>query len=431
VKVSGFSATNLLRRENLRHLQYAPLLAIAMAGLMVRLLLLARILSVPEFGRASGGFLVASTFCMLGCLGLVSLLQREWPVNMVRGQERRGLVLSAQCIVVAVVSAVAGFVATLLGIGTSTIAPSVFALGLLHGVTQQVFLVVSVESRSRGDSMRYSWQNAARALLVLMFGIGVAWLTESAAAVLAAEAVATGIVAADIFRKALRFGRISAALIIRIACRRLTSVNWIAALTLTATSTMIFLTANADRWVASDLLDSRGFAAYSFAWIVIMVAQASQAILNASIYPHLARTFATAGRPGAFQIGARASTIVLGISLLCALPAGVVIDWSVRRWMPHYEPALALVPWFLAVAALRVSDFWSGFLLVIGHERWLLVLNLLVAAVGVGLWIGWIHPESSSPGPDDVALLAVLLAVMGYVASGAVAWFARGAGERA
>src|SRR5690349_14433188 len=89
----------------LREFWYAPLLAAAMALMMGRLLILARLLRVEEFGALSGALLVSGTFCMLGCLGLQSMLQRDWPVFIVHKRERRGLVLAAQCNLTAMAAA--------------------------------------------------------------------------------------------------------------------------------------------------------------------------------------------------------------------------------------------------------------------------------------------------------------------------------------
>ena len=84
-----------------RQLWYAPVLTLAMGLMFVRSLVMARLLDVEAFGQYSAGILVSATFCMLGCLGLQSMLQREWPVHLVRGRERSGPVRAAQCHLVA------------------------------------------------------------------------------------------------------------------------------------------------------------------------------------------------------------------------------------------------------------------------------------------------------------------------------------------
>src|SRR5688572_29095745 len=88
-----------------RQLWYAPVLAVATALMMLRLFALAALLDIPNFAQVGVGLLVSSTFTMLACLGLQSVLQRDMPVMFVRGRERAARVLLAQCVVAAYASA--------------------------------------------------------------------------------------------------------------------------------------------------------------------------------------------------------------------------------------------------------------------------------------------------------------------------------------
>ena len=413
------------RVNRLRQLSYAPLLAAAMTLMMVRLLLMARILDVPQFGSFSGGMLVASSFCMLGCLGLLGILQREWPVDLLRGQERRGLVMSAQCMLVAFYCALAGIVFAAAGFSVAGIEPLVFAAGIVNGVAQQVFLVASVESRSRGDSMRYAWENAARAGGSLLVGVGAALLWRSAVAVLLVEGAVSLAMTWAMFRKSAGFAQNTPRYFFVLASRRLGKVNWATALTLMAAATVAFLSGNVDRWVASDHLDAHGFAAYSFAWIAILIAQGMQAVFNASLYPSLARNCAAHGRSYAFRIAAVSSLALLLLGLLCVVPIDLALDLGIRRWFPVYAPALELVPIFLAVAVLRVSEFWSSYLLIVGSEKALLYLNVIMTLSCVAAWIVFVQPMGRVLQPRDVAQLAILLAAVGYLSTGVMAWVKR------
>jgi len=66
----------LLTPRQYRQLWYLPVLASAMALMMARIMAAARLLDVPSFATYSTGLLLSTTFCMLACLGLQSLLQR-------------------------------------------------------------------------------------------------------------------------------------------------------------------------------------------------------------------------------------------------------------------------------------------------------------------------------------------------------------------
>jgi hypothetical protein len=47
-----------------------------------------------------------------------------------------------------------------------------------------------------------------------------------------------------------------------------------------------------------------------------------------------------------------------------------------------------LIPVFMAVAVVRLSDFWSSHLIIIGQERLLLFINISVGACVSIIWFG-------------------------------------------
>ncbi len=406
----------------LRELWYAPLLAVAMGLMLLRLLLMARWLEVTAFAAYSAALLVSSSFCMLVCLGLQPMLQRDLPVAIVRGRECRGAVLIAQCIIVAVACAGFGLALAAGGARAAGLSPALLAIGLVHGLSQQLFLVATVESRSRGEPLRFAWQNLGRALGVLAAGAFVAMATASAAGVLLIEAVLSIAMAAVLLRMQLRVYKLGAAQTLRLALRRLPCVRWRTAAALLAVSSIAFVLINIDRWVAAQALPPQRFAQYAFAWTALMVAQSLQVIVGSSLYPLLARRFAGVGGRAAFRISVRASLSLLCAAGLAALPLWWLLDHAIARWFAAYNDARALLPAFLLVAALRVSDFWSSFVLVAGRETRLLWFQLAVGAVALPAW--WWLAQSLSIADDllGVALLAVLLGVLGYLAAAWAAW---------
>src|SRR5689334_7988913 len=130
-----------------------------MGVMLLRLLLMAHLLPLSEFAAYSLGLLISSSFCMLGCLGLQSVLQRDLPVLIVRRRERVGATICLQCVVVASACAVLAWIGiSLCGSASLTLgaAAPVASIGILHGLAQQVFLVATVESRSRRETMRFA-----------------------------------------------------------------------------------------------------------------------------------------------------------------------------------------------------------------------------------------------------------------------------------
>jgi O-antigen/teichoic acid export membrane protein len=391
--------------------------------MMVRLLILARLLSLQDFGTLSLGLLASGTFGMLGCLGLQSLLQREWPVNLVRGQERRGMVRACQCNLVGALCAATALIATA---GGRVFLPHVgiVAIGIVHGLSIQLFLIATIESRSRGDPVRYANQNLIRSIVAIVVGIGAAIATKSASAVLIAEALTTIGMALFIFFRAAERSRIKEAVAYGVALRRLRQVDWNSALTLMVIGVVAFLTINVDRWVGADRLSRTDFAQYSFAWIVLAAAQSAQNLINASVYPMLARRLAANGRAAAFRICRIVSLSVLTVGLLAAFPAWLLADHVLRHWFPAYSNAGGLIMIFFAVALLRVSDFWSSFLLIVGRERALLALNVTLLLLCVGGWVALMAVRGVTRA-IDVAVFAAILASCCYVGAAGLTWRAR------
>jgi hypothetical protein len=74
---------------------------------------------------------------------------------------------------------------------------------------------------------------------------------------------------------------------------------------------------------------------------------------------------------------------------------------------------------FLVVAAFRVSDFWSSYLMIVGFQGRLLRTNLVAGAAAA---IAWLLAAGREGTPQAFAWLAVALAVAGYAAVAAAAW---------
>lgn len=394
---------------------YVPVLGLAMGLMMTRPLLMAKLLDVQGFAYYSAGLLLSSTFCMLGCLGLQSLLQRDMPGQLLRRRELAAVILLMQCLIVALACAVMGFVLSALGLELVGINRSMLATSVLHGLSQQVFLLATVESRSRGQSLRFSRQNLLRAALVLASGVLAAILLESAMAVLQVEALVSLLLSwrtlAGIWQKApVRFSAIC-----YLAVSGFGRIPWHSALALLAVMVIGFTLLNIDRWLAASLLSSFAFAQYAFAWVVLMVAQSAQAIINASVFPLLARHFALHGKRASFKIAARASVMLLLVSAVMAWPAGWLLDVVVLSWYPNYVDAASLFHLFIVVAVLRVSDFWSSYLVIVGHEKRLLAVNLLVITLISAFWLLQVQPWlPSSLHLDDLARLVLFFTVASY-----------------
>lgn len=409
-----------MSKRRIWNLWYAPVLGLAMGLMLARLLVIASLLDVSGFAAFSVGLLVSSTFCMLACLGLQPLLQRELPLLIVRRLEKRGAVLVVQSVFVALACAALAIASQAFGIGVGSISPALIGWGVLHGLSQQLFLIATVESRSRGDPVRFARQSMQRSLLVLAIGAGIAFATSSALWTLAAEAVMSLFLAATLLISQLHASHTKVATIVLVALRRLPKVRWSSAVALLAVTSTAFVVINADRWVAAHLLPPDLFAQYAFAWTLLMMAQSLQVLINASLYPALARRFASEGREAAFRISAKASLGLLLAGTLLAIPLGALLHASITNWFSAYSGANALLPAFLLIAVLRVSDFWSSFLVISGQEIRLLVQNLAIVLLVTMVFFS----RFSERAPDllEIAYMAASLSLLNYVGSALAAW---------
>lgn len=414
---------NKLTPRRLRQLWYAPLLLLAMALMMLRVLVLARLLDVPDFAQLSLGLLVSSTFGMLGCLGLQSLLQRDMPILIVRGRITSALVLLLQSALVAYgCAAVAGLAVAATAL-PGWVPMAVGVLGIVHGLSQQLFLLVSTESRSHGEPLRFSMQSLVRASLVFGLGTMAAMVTGSALAVLAIEAVASLVLAHGLLARIFRRAERSLVACAMIARQRLTRINWVSALTFLAVSMVGFVLVSADRWAASWLLDTAGFAHYAFAAILLTVAMSLQSLVNSSVYPLLARLYARAGRHAAYLLSLRLSLALLTVGLLSSIPLYYLLDAAIVRWYPAYDPTREILGLLLVVAVLRLADFGSSYLLITGFERQLLRINTLTVLLVSTAWLAWLRPwQGQPPTLQDLAVLALLLSLTTYAVVAATSW---------
>jgi O-antigen/teichoic acid export membrane protein len=398
-------------------------LALATALMMLRLFALARLLDIPSFAQLSAALLVSSTFTMLGCLGLQSLLQRDMPIMFVRGRERAARVLLGQSVLVAYASALVAMLAALVVPMNFGSPANLVALGIVHGLSQQLFVVASVESRSRGEPLRFAVQSLVRSLVIVAAVLATARIARSAPAVVVAEALVSLAIAHGLLWETMGRAMSGVAATARIAIDRMRRVDWRAAWVLLLVSLLAFALTYADRWGAASALGAHDFANYAFAGTILAIGLSAQSLVNASVYPMLARLYAREDRRACFSLCSKLSLIALGGGLVLAVPAYFALEFAMRRWYPAYDIALSLVAPFLVVAALRVSDFWSSYMMITGLQDRLLKTNMLAGAAAALLWIAMARPwNAAGRTPGQFALLAVLLAVIGYAAVVLASW---------
>ncbi len=413
--------------HRLRQAAYAPLLATGMAIMFARLLVMAHILPVEEFAGLSAGLIVSALVSTAACLGLYLDLQRTLPVMMVKRRLRAASAALGRTVIAGLLIGVLGAAAVATGVTIGGAGSAIMLLGLVHGVAQQLFLVVTTESRSNNEPMRYAVQHFVRSLASVAIGVGLALEMGTAFGVLLGE-VAVAIVAvvwisAGVARRlGSTTGRTAA-----LGLRSLRSISWLSMASLLSYSLAGAVSIQADRWLSSVTLPAAVFAQYSFAWVVVIAALYVQALINASVYPVMAQRFALAGPARTFRFAALSSAVLLACCIVAAVPSLLVANALVAAYLPKYEPALSILPLLTVAAILRVCDFFSSLAIIAGRERQMLVVTIVTSGATLALW----YAVSGFGGitPEGLAWLAVATAASSLLGGLAVAIHVGRSGE--
>lgn len=416
----GFQKTNL---RSLANLLYAPILAFAMGLMLLRIIVAARLLSVPDFAAYSAGLLVSSSFCMLSCFGLAWLLQRDLPIMIVRGRERAGGILLIQCAIVTVLSALVGLL-FLFAIDVSLVGLTTIGLcvALFHGASQQLFTIATTDSRSRNLPLRFAFQNIERAVATALAGPAVIWLGGEAQAILAVEALLTIALSSRLLIKKFRSDQFAIGSALRLGWTRLPRVEWESALTLLAVSALSFVILSSDRWIATQWLSANLFGQYAFAWTLFTIAQSVHQIINSSAYPLLSQRYAIHGITASFKFAMILSTSSFILSVIFSLPAYFMLGCVVDVYFPEYDNVIDIIPIFLLAVSFRVSDFWTSFMIVARHERkitYILVANMFLAMF---LWMIYLNFDVNRIQINSIAVLALTLSFTNYVVLAFFSW---------
>lgn len=360
---------------------------IAAILMMVRMLAYAKLLTLPAFGVLSIGLLVSSSLAIVNAFGLYLLMQRDLPRFFAAGRVTRGMIMMCEVTFVTVLCALPllGYSAT--GLSLAGGAGSLLMLAAVHGLSNQLFGIVSTESKSRLLQAEFSLTLFVRSCAVSLAGLFVAARTGSAHGILLAETVATlGIVGIAIVRAGMRFGRSSTALPV-LAWRHFRRLDWRTAAALFASAILAFLIQNVDRWISADLLEPHVFAQFAFAWTLLSMAATFQATVNANFFPSLAAQSYHSGTQAVRKRTGKTSFTFLLVLGVMAVPGYLMIRWAIGAHFSQYSGVLAYIPIFLAAAAFRASDFWSNYFVIAGRTRLLFSCQVAVLLGALSIWL--------------------------------------------
>lgn len=402
-----------------------PLLAVAALLAFLRVALYAQLLSVGNFGLLSKAFLISGIFGVAGSLGFHLLAHRELPALFIHKRYRCGMILLGRGAIVTSFVACCLALLPLFGVQPLGMAGAAFTLGLIHGWAQQIFMLSVIESKSRLEMTRYAVRILAKVALSTCGGIAAAIIFGNALMVVAVEFVTTFLLTIAIVKSVLHRVNLRLAVITVIAAQGQTVREWRIAFVLLVTSLLAFFSFNADRWIAALLLPIDGFGIYSFAWIALLAAQSVQFLINTGVFPVLVRRHASAPGLGAFRLTTAVSFMILFAGVVVAAIGIALVSWGISRWYPAYVAAVPLLPYLFIASVFRLADFWSSYLIVIRRESTLLGIQALTILILVSLWLIYGSKSAVRVSADNLAQLALVLAVGSYTISAFVAFWHR------
>jgi len=391
---------------------YVPVLVISMALMFARTLFAAKLVDVSEFGLFGLGVLVSNSFCMLSCFGFYLILQRDLPKLIAKRRHIRGRVILHQALVLALVSFICFLPLAFAGMFSTS--PLFFAISLLNGLAQQIFLVVTLQSRCEGRSMRFAIDNLLRAFwLIIAMGLS-GWITKDSSMMLLAESLVTIAIAVRIYYTLGNQHKIEYKVLWMGAIHHLSKVNWASSLTLMATGILAFAILNGDRWIAASLLHRDDYALYTFVGIILILSQSLQSVINVSVFPMLARRYALRGNKNAAQHAIKYSIITLLITLFLSIPAILLTKEIIKIFFLEYASSQFFLPLFFLIGSIRVSDFLTSYLIIAGKERILLVINVFSFVLPALTWVYIFRFNLTQIDSLSIALFALSIAIFNY-----------------
>jgi len=404
------------------HLSYTPLLAIAAAISLVRIVVYARLLPVEQFGITSQILLLSGFFGLFGNLGTQLIAHREMPVLFQREQPREAVGVMARSIYVTVTLGMLCLAFGFVGARPFELSRFDFALSVIHGVLVQLFTTVVIESKSRLAMMRYTRDMTVRATLMIVMGGGAAYVGWGGEGVIEAEILATLVVLPSLTWTVLKRAHVPLCDLFAMLRTTVADVPWGPALILLAGSLVGFLSFNLDRWIAASTLDRREFAQYSFAWITLLGAQSLQFLLNAGIFPLLARRTMGGALLSGLRLAGAISIATLCLGLLGVASAILLVPMAVSAWLPQYQSALPLILPLGAAAVFRISDFWASYLIASHREMRLFKVQAAILVVVTMIWVAVAAATGYSDMGLSLAWLAFALAFATHLGNAIAAW---------
>ena len=390
-----------------RQFAYMPILLLASGILLLKSGVYARLLRVEEFGELSAALLVINTAVSFGALGFNHLAHKMLPkFHAANDHDSRAAFLAASIVVFVTVTVLALCGALVAGAWSGSFSITWSVAVAAGALTQFAFALQLISIKSEFRFVAHSSWSLTRALCSLLAGAVVAWQTQSATAVIVAEACVLLMLLLPM--RAMLRGSTASFPPDGIGASVRTHAS--AAFGLLKLQGMITVLFMLDRWIGVSVLSAREFGIYSVALIVMMAFENLQAIIGVPAYPVLNRLMAAGDAVAGYRHAFKLSVGLLLTGLLLCVPGTWILHVLVRNFLPQYVDALNVIGIILVSGILRVSNFFGTFCILADQERFMSQIALGVALVTISA-VFLAYTNGAVLGPMHVAGISLTISL--------------------
>lgn len=358
--------------------QYALILAVANAISIGRIFLYAKLISVESFGHYASLTLVSNVFILIGSLGFITELQKTLPIFFKKGELFKTLQVLTQVLIIVSIVFLASSVICLLNKPIFGLKSILIFIGLLGGLSQLLFSIVTSETRAKLLLNKYSTQILYRNVAILFAGLVVVIYAKDATLIFLWESIVTLGISILLLLKFLpdvkRFGLNN---ILKSALTGLKTYRWTLLLSMFSISILAFLMQNGERYLANSHLSLTAFAVLSFGLIIPNIANTIQAIINSSIFTNQVLRFSDYGKKSVIRYSLKISLVFAVIFSVVSIPMYFISEIAIQEYYPTYIQILPYLPIIFAAFVIRSSDFVSNIFIIINKPFYVVVVNLI------------------------------------------------------
>lgn len=363
----------------MKNIFYAPILILSALILMFRFLYVAKFLNPEQYATYSFIILISSTYTIFSTFGIQSVLQRDMPILFYNKRNIHANTLLMKSLIVNLfVFSIFTIISLLIFLLSNSHQEIIF--GILHGFTQQLFLLLSTESRSKLELNRLSFQNLSRAISVLIINTLIVNLSTSPYILILCESIVSIALSVYIYLKIYN-GRLYKYWLISI--KTIQNLPWKSGFLFMLIAIISFSSANLDRWIASIYLSKLDFGIYSFYWNIITIASSLQVIVNTALYPYMSKKYV---QFGSLYILKLTLYISIGLASLLFFTSDILIyllEIIISHFFSLYASNTDIIIIFIFSSIFIFSNYLSSFLFVIGKEGYVFYIAIITMTLNM------------------------------------------------